>query len=192
MNAHSMKFVSGCRHRVARADAGCAALVRHRRRLRCRDATGGIPNRQRRRQAEVWIGPARPGPLARSAVIGAEIDQLAAECDLVISGVACLRRVHAVDLPRMCPVREARDSNDLERTDAFEGVARRLLTSLGYPEVPVLVTPNPVVYKFPRSVMASITKPVPTAINRMSAATRTYRYPGGGRPTRTTISGGIS
>lgn len=31
-------------------------------------------------------------------------------------------------------------------TDAFEGVARRLLRSLGYPEVPILVTPNPVIY----------------------------------------------
>jgi len=31
-------------------------------------------------------------------------------------------------------------------TDAFEGVARRLLASLGYPGVPILVTPNPVIY----------------------------------------------
>lgn len=31
-------------------------------------------------------------------------------------------------------------------TDAFESVARRLLQSLGYPEVPILVTPSPVVY----------------------------------------------
>jgi len=31
-------------------------------------------------------------------------------------------------------------------TDAFEAVARRLLKSLGYPHVPILVTPTPVVY----------------------------------------------
>ena len=31
-------------------------------------------------------------------------------------------------------------------TDAFESVARRLLKSLGYPDVPILVTPNPVIY----------------------------------------------
>lgn len=31
-------------------------------------------------------------------------------------------------------------------TDAFESVARRLLQSLGFPEVPILVTPNPVIY----------------------------------------------
>ena len=31
-------------------------------------------------------------------------------------------------------------------TDAFESVARRLLQSLGYPQVPILVTPSPVVY----------------------------------------------
>ena len=31
-------------------------------------------------------------------------------------------------------------------TDAFEAVARRLLTSLGYPDIPILVTPNPVIY----------------------------------------------
>jgi hypothetical protein len=31
-------------------------------------------------------------------------------------------------------------------TDAFEAVAKRLLKSLGYPDVPVLVTPNPVIY----------------------------------------------
>ena len=31
-------------------------------------------------------------------------------------------------------------------TDAFETVARRLLQSLGYPDVPILVTPAPVVY----------------------------------------------
>jgi hypothetical protein len=31
-------------------------------------------------------------------------------------------------------------------TDAFENVARRLLKSLGYPDVPILITPNPVIY----------------------------------------------
>ncbi len=31
-------------------------------------------------------------------------------------------------------------------TDAFESVARRLLKSLGYPNVPLLVTPDPVIY----------------------------------------------
>jgi hypothetical protein len=31
-------------------------------------------------------------------------------------------------------------------TDAFENVARRLLKSLGYPDVPLLVTPDPVIY----------------------------------------------
>jgi hypothetical protein len=31
-------------------------------------------------------------------------------------------------------------------TDAFETVARRLFKSLGYPDVPILVTPNPVIY----------------------------------------------
>ena len=31
-------------------------------------------------------------------------------------------------------------------TDAFEAVARRLLKSLGYPDIPILVTPNPVIY----------------------------------------------
>ena len=31
-------------------------------------------------------------------------------------------------------------------TDPFERVARQLLKSLGYPQVPVLVTPNPVIY----------------------------------------------
>jgi hypothetical protein len=31
-------------------------------------------------------------------------------------------------------------------TDAFESTARRLLKSLGYPDVPILVTPNPVIY----------------------------------------------
>ena len=47
-------------------------------------------------------------------------------------------------------------------------------------------------HMFPRSVIASITIPVPTAIRRMSAATRTYRYPGGGVPIRTTSAGGTS
>ena len=31
-------------------------------------------------------------------------------------------------------------------TDAFESTARRLLRSLGYPDIPILVTPAPVVY----------------------------------------------
>jgi hypothetical protein len=31
-------------------------------------------------------------------------------------------------------------------TDVFEGMARQMLRTLGYPHVPVLVTPNPVVY----------------------------------------------
>ena len=31
-------------------------------------------------------------------------------------------------------------------TDAFEAVAQRLFKSLGYPDVPILVTPNPVIY----------------------------------------------
>ncbi len=31
-------------------------------------------------------------------------------------------------------------------TDAFEAVARRLLKTLGYPAIPILVTPNPVIY----------------------------------------------
>jgi hypothetical protein len=31
-------------------------------------------------------------------------------------------------------------------TDAFEAVARRLFDSLGYPDIPILVTPNPVIY----------------------------------------------
>jgi hypothetical protein len=31
-------------------------------------------------------------------------------------------------------------------TDAFEAVARRVFGSLGYPDVPILVTPNPVIY----------------------------------------------
>ncbi|MGZ8265285.1 MAG: UGSC family (seleno)protein [Burkholderiales bacterium] len=31
-------------------------------------------------------------------------------------------------------------------TDAFEAVARRILKSLGYSHIPILVTPNPVVY----------------------------------------------
>ena len=31
-------------------------------------------------------------------------------------------------------------------TDAFEAVARRLFNSLGYPDIPILVTPNPVIY----------------------------------------------
>src|SRR5690606_26976922 len=47
-------------------------------------------------------------------------------------------------------------------------------------------------YMLARSVLASTTIPVPMAINRMSAAARTYRCPGGGTPIRTTISGGRS
>jgi hypothetical protein len=31
-------------------------------------------------------------------------------------------------------------------TDVFEKLARQLLRSLGFPHVPVLVTPNPVIY----------------------------------------------
>ena len=31
-------------------------------------------------------------------------------------------------------------------TDSFEALARQLLKSLGYPHIPVLVTPNPVIY----------------------------------------------
>jgi hypothetical protein len=31
-------------------------------------------------------------------------------------------------------------------TDAFESVARQLLKSLGYPNVPIIVTPAPVIY----------------------------------------------
>jgi hypothetical protein len=37
-------------------------------------------------------------------------------------------------------------------TDAFEAVARRLLKSLGYPDVPVIVTPAPVVYLEERAI----------------------------------------
>jgi hypothetical protein len=31
-------------------------------------------------------------------------------------------------------------------TDAFEAVARRLFNSLGYRDIPIIVTPNPVIY----------------------------------------------
>jgi len=37
-------------------------------------------------------------------------------------------------------------------TDAFEAVARRLFRTLGYPDVPVLVTPNPVIYLSERQI----------------------------------------
>ena len=41
-------------------------------------------------------------------------------------------------------------------TDAFEAVARRLLQSLGYPDVPILVTPNPVIYLSESEIHARI------------------------------------
>ena len=41
-------------------------------------------------------------------------------------------------------------------TDAFAGVARRLLKSLGYPDVPVIVTPAPVVYLSDAEIHARI------------------------------------
>ena len=44
----------------------------------------------------------------------------------------------------------------------------------------------------PRSWIASTTRPVPIAIIRMSEATRTKRYPGGGTPIWTTSAGGRS
>ncbi len=45
-------------------------------------------------------------------------------------------------------------------------------------------------YSRPRSRIASTTRPVPIAISRMSEATRTKRYPGGGTPICTASAGG--
>lgn len=47
-------------------------------------------------------------------------------------------------------------------------------------------------YIRPRSRIASTTRPVPIAISRMSEATRTKRYPGGGTPICTASEGGRS
>jgi len=42
-------------------------------------------------------------------------------------------------------------------TDAFEGTARRLLTSLGYPGIPLIVTPNPVIYLSDAQIQERVT-----------------------------------
>ena len=57
-------------------------------------------------------------------------------------------------------------------TDAFEAVAKRLLKSLGYPDVPVLVTPNPVSYLSEPQIHARIDELLPR-IGTSFGSTRT-------------------
>jgi len=51
-------------------------------------------------------------------------------------------------------------------TDAFESTARRLLKSLGYPQVPVIVTPNPVIYLTEPEIQERVT----TLLDRIVAS----------------------
>jgi hypothetical protein len=78
--------------------------------------------------------------------IGPAVDQLAKKCDLMVSGVGdcggcTLWSVHA------CVEFEKRGiPASVIVTDVFEHRAHQLLTSLGYPHIPVLVVANPVIY----------------------------------------------
>jgi hypothetical protein len=58
-------------------------------------------------------------------------------------------------------------------TDAFEAVARRLLKSLGYPDIPIIVTPAPVVYLDE----ADIQQRIDTLLDRISASFEAPRAP---------------
>jgi hypothetical protein len=59
-------------------------------------------------------------------------------------------------------------------TDAFEGVARRLLKSLGYPDIPILVTPNPVIYL----TEPAIQQRIDTLLDRITGSFDTKREGG--------------
>lgn len=75
-----------------------------------------------------------------------EADKLARECDLMVSGVGDCGG---------CTLWSVKASVEFEKrgvpaavivTDVFEKRAHQLLTSLGYPHIPVVVTANPVIY----------------------------------------------
>jgi hypothetical protein len=82
----------------------------------------------------------------RVGLIAPAVDKLAKECDLMVAGVGdcggcTLWSVHA------CVEFEKRGiPTSVIVTDVFEHRAHQLLTSLGYPHIPVLVVANPVIY----------------------------------------------
>jgi|SRR5271155_5142470 len=78
--------------------------------------------------------------------IGPAVDKLAKECDLMVAGVGDCGGCTLWSV-RACVEFEKRGiPASVIVTDVFEHRAHQLLTSLGYPHIPVLVVANPVIY----------------------------------------------
>ena len=82
----------------------------------------------------------------RVELIGPQVDKLAQDCDLMVSGVGDCGGCTLWSV-RACIEFEKRGiPASVVVTDVFEHRAHQLLTSLGYPHIPVLVVKNPVIY----------------------------------------------
>jgi hypothetical protein len=82
----------------------------------------------------------------RVELIGPQVDKLATECELMVSGVGDCGGCTLWSV-RACIEFEKRGvPASVIVTDVFEHRAHQLLTSLGYPHIPVLVVKNPVIY----------------------------------------------
>jgi hypothetical protein len=78
--------------------------------------------------------------------IPAEADQLARDCDLMVSGVGDCGGCTLWSVKACVEFEKRGIPTAVVVTDVFEKRAHQLLTSLGYPHIPVVVTANPVIY----------------------------------------------
>jgi hypothetical protein len=78
--------------------------------------------------------------------IPAEADKLAEQCDLMVSGVGDCGGCTLWSVKACVEFEKRGIPTAVVVTDVFEKRAHQLLTSLGYPHIPVVVTANPVIY----------------------------------------------
>jgi hypothetical protein len=74
------------------------------------------------------------------------VEKMAQECDLMVSGVGDCGGCTLWSVRACVEFEKAGIPATVIVTDVFEKRAHQLLTSLGYPHIPVLVTANPVIY----------------------------------------------
>jgi hypothetical protein len=78
--------------------------------------------------------------------IGPDADKLARDCDLMVSGVGDCGGCTLWSVKACIEFEKRGVPASVIVTDVFEHRAHQLLTSLGYPHIPVLVVKNPVIY----------------------------------------------
>lgn len=82
----------------------------------------------------------------RVDAIGPQADKLAQEFDLMVSGVGDCGGCTLWSVKSCIEFEKRGVPASVVVTDVFEHRAHQLLTSLGYPHIPVLVVKNPVIY----------------------------------------------